>query len=82
MIPVFAYGPGAENFGGLYENTGIFDRISRDWRIAEVLGSGGSGGPSTPRRPSEGRVVSHNPFRSPGDGQPDKMLVRSAGSVR
>jgi len=27
MIPVFAYGPGSENFGGLYENTGIFDRI-------------------------------------------------------
>lgn len=29
MIPVFAYGPGAELFGGIYENTGIFDRLLR-----------------------------------------------------
>lgn len=27
LIPVFAYGPGAEAFAGIYENTGIFDRI-------------------------------------------------------
>ena len=27
LIPVFAYGPGAEVFGGIYENTGIFDRM-------------------------------------------------------
>jgi len=27
MIPVFAYGPGAENFGGIYENTAIFDKL-------------------------------------------------------
>ncbi len=27
MIPVFAYGPGAENFGGVYENTQIFHKI-------------------------------------------------------
>ncbi len=27
LIPVFAYGPGAEQFQGIYENTGIFDRI-------------------------------------------------------
>lgn len=27
MIPVFAAGPGAENFRGIYENTAIFDKI-------------------------------------------------------
>jgi len=27
MIPVFAYGPGAENFNGIYENNDIFDKI-------------------------------------------------------
>lgn len=27
MIPVFAYGPGAENFGGIYDNTEIFYKI-------------------------------------------------------
>lgn len=27
MVPVFAYGPGAEKFGGIYENTKIFDNI-------------------------------------------------------
>lgn len=27
MVPVFAFGPGAENFTGLYENTAIFKRI-------------------------------------------------------
>ncbi len=27
MIPVFAYGPGAEAFTGIYENTAIFDKI-------------------------------------------------------
>ena len=27
MIPVFAYGPGAENFMGIYENTAIFDKL-------------------------------------------------------
>ena len=27
MIPVFAYGPGSELFGGIYENTAIFDYI-------------------------------------------------------
>lgn len=29
MVPVFAYGPGAAAFMGMYENTGIFDRIVR-----------------------------------------------------
>ena len=27
MIPVFAYGPGAESFIGIYENTSIFDKM-------------------------------------------------------
>lgn len=27
LIPVFAFGPGAEVFGGIYENTAIFDKI-------------------------------------------------------
>ena len=27
MIPVFAYGPGSEIFGGIYENTAIFHKI-------------------------------------------------------
>jgi alkaline phosphatase len=27
IIPVFAYGPGAERFNGIYENTGIFFKI-------------------------------------------------------
>ena len=29
MVPVFAYGPGAENFGGIYENTEIFYKIMK-----------------------------------------------------
>ncbi len=27
LIPVFAYGPGAERFAGVYENTAIYDKI-------------------------------------------------------
>lgn len=27
MVPVFAYGPGAEMFSGMYENTAIFDKM-------------------------------------------------------
>lgn len=27
MVPVFAFGPGAEQFGGMYENTAIFDKM-------------------------------------------------------
>ena len=27
LIPVFAYGPGAEAFAGIYENTAIYDKI-------------------------------------------------------
>ncbi|MEP2935828.1 MAG: alkaline phosphatase [Gilvibacter sp.] len=29
MVPVFAFGPGAESFGGMYENTEIFHRIMK-----------------------------------------------------
>ena len=29
MVPVFAFGPGAESFGGIYENTEIFHKIIR-----------------------------------------------------
>ncbi len=28
LIPVFAYGPGAENFAGIYENTDIYHKIN------------------------------------------------------
>ena len=27
MVPVFAYGPGAEEFGGIYENTDVFKKM-------------------------------------------------------
>ena len=27
MIPVFAYGKGAENFAGIYDNTEIFNKM-------------------------------------------------------
>ncbi len=27
MVPVFAFGPGADEFGGFYENTAIFDKM-------------------------------------------------------
>lgn len=29
MVPVYAFGPGAENFTGIYENTAIFDKIKK-----------------------------------------------------
>jgi alkaline phosphatase len=34
LIPVFAYGPGSEEFAGIYENTNIFDKILKvtKWR--------------------------------------------------
>jgi len=34
LIPVFAYGPGAEIFAGIYENTGIYDKMieASDWK--------------------------------------------------
>jgi len=27
LIPVFAYGPGSEEFSGIYQNTDIFEKI-------------------------------------------------------
>jgi alkaline phosphatase len=33
MIPVFAYGAGAEKFSGIYENTAIFDKILAAFRF-------------------------------------------------
>lgn len=35
MIPVFAYGPGAENFGGIYENTAIFDKMLKAFKALQ-----------------------------------------------
>lgn len=29
MIPVFAYGPGSEHFGGIYDNTKIYEKLRR-----------------------------------------------------
>ena len=29
LIPVFAFGPGAEKFSGIYENTAIYDKIKK-----------------------------------------------------
>lgn len=33
MVPVFAYGPGAENFMGIYQNTGIFYKMLESLKI-------------------------------------------------
>lgn len=33
MVPVFAYGPGADTFAGIYENTGLFERFLKVLRI-------------------------------------------------
>jgi alkaline phosphatase len=33
MVPVFAYGPGAEIFSGIYENTEIFHKILEVWNL-------------------------------------------------
>ena len=27
MVPIFAYGPGAENFTGIYENTDVYQKM-------------------------------------------------------
>ena len=37
LIPVFAYGPGAELFGGIYENTAIYDKMSFALGFKKVL---------------------------------------------
>jgi len=36
MIPVYAYGPGAENFVGIYENTDIFRKIFTAFRFKNL----------------------------------------------
>jgi alkaline phosphatase len=35
MVPVFAYGPGAQNFSGIYENTSIFDKLMRFYNFTK-----------------------------------------------
>jgi alkaline phosphatase len=35
MVPVFAFGPGAEAFGGVYENTEIFYKFSKAMHLAK-----------------------------------------------
>jgi len=35
MVPVFAYGPGAEKFSGIYENTAIFEKLMNVYRFKE-----------------------------------------------
>jgi alkaline phosphatase len=35
MVPVFAYGPGAISFTGLYDNTGIFEKIIEAYRFRD-----------------------------------------------
>lgn len=35
MVPVFAYGPGAEEFAGIYENTDIFQKVKRLLHLAD-----------------------------------------------
>lgn len=37
MVPVFAYGPGSSNFGGVYENTEIHDKILKVLKISPVV---------------------------------------------
>jgi alkaline phosphatase len=36
MIPVYAYGPGAENFVGIYDNTDIFKKILASFRFKNL----------------------------------------------
>lgn len=35
LVPVFAYGPGAEYFSGLYDNTDIYHKMSLAWGLPE-----------------------------------------------
>ena len=35
MVPVFAYGPGAEEFGGIDENTSFFNKFIRLLRLKQ-----------------------------------------------
>lgn len=36
MVPVFAFGPGSENFKGIYENTEIFDKMMNAFGFEET----------------------------------------------
>lgn len=36
MIPVFAYGPGAEEFNGIYDNTDIFQKILTSYGFGQI----------------------------------------------
>ena len=48
LIPVFAYGPGAELFRGIYENTAIYWKMMRalgfEKKVAEEVGTESGGG--------------------------------------
>ena len=35
MVPVFAYGPGAKEFAGIYENTALFDKFLQAYRFSK-----------------------------------------------
>ncbi|SDM23991.1 alkaline phosphatase [Catalinimonas alkaloidigena] len=35
LIPVFAYGPGAEQFAGVYQNTAIFDKMRQTMQLPQ-----------------------------------------------
>ena len=32
MVPVFAIGPGAQSFSGVYKNTAVFDKMLHYWK--------------------------------------------------
>ena len=32
-VPIFAYGPGAKEFIGVYENTAVYDKMAKLWKI-------------------------------------------------
>lgn len=36
MVPVFAYGPGAEKFGGIYDNTALFQKFLTSYGFKEL----------------------------------------------
>jgi alkaline phosphatase len=36
MVPVFAYGPGAEKFGGIYDNTAFFQKFISSYGFEEL----------------------------------------------
>ncbi|MEL6971802.1 MAG: alkaline phosphatase, partial [Bacteroidota bacterium] len=42
MVPVYAYGPGAETFGGIYENTEIYHKMRNflGWGTAKITAEG------------------------------------------